>query len=185
MCRRPSGKTANADNGRQTTYGGLMSWKLPNRSRLLSSAAVIGLVVTCSFDTLAIDYTKFCPQKEYVPGVYVCSNFADDFQKNCTAAGQQSWVASVTPRGTPQCDQAPAHAFNVVTAPSCDLAPDLQRYCAVEPQNGQSWCWTQSVAGAGGPSIPSWVMQSVANGIGGALANCVGQGKYASLLTQD
>jgi hypothetical protein len=152
-----------------------MSWTTHNRFHLLLAAsAAINLIGSVGTDAIAANYKQFCPNVQYVDGVYVCSNFATDFQKNCQAAGQQSWVVTVSPRGTPQCNATNGHAFNVVTAPSCDLASDLQRYCAVEPQNGQNWCWTQNV---GSPQIPSWVMQSVVNGTG-ALANCVGQGNY-------
>jgi hypothetical protein len=156
-----------------------MTWKSHNHLRLLlSSAAMISFVVTIGCDALASAYTQYCPTQAYVAGQYVCLNFAEDFQTNCKAASQQSWVITVSPGGSPGCNGVAGHAFNVVTAPSCDLASGLQRYCAVEPQNGNSWCWTQN---AGNPSIPSWVMQSVLAGLngGGAIYACYGGGHYS------
>jgi hypothetical protein len=167
-------------NGRKPTHGGFMTWKSQQRLRsLLSSAALIGLMVTTGYDTAAIDVTKLCPNHAYVAGVYTCLNFAYDFQQNCQAAGQQSWTVTLSlSNGDPQC-AGHGHAFNVVTAPSCDLTSGLQRYCAVEPQTGQNWCWTQN---AGSPSIPSWVMEQVAANMGGAYPYCVAKGLYVYLL---
>jgi hypothetical protein len=161
-----------------------MTWKSQHHLRLLlSSAAMISLVVAISCDARAAGgvYSQYCPAQTYVDGKYVCLNFAQDFQKNCQTAGQQSWIVHLGfTNGDPKCNGLAGHAFNVVTAPSCDLASDLQRYCAVEPQNGKSWCWTQN---AGDPSIPSWVMQNVGANLGGTTSYCVGKGQYLWWLT--
>jgi hypothetical protein len=155
-----------------------MTWKSQHHLRLLlSSAAMISLVVTIGCDALAASsaYSQYCPTQAYVAGQYVCLNFADDFHTSCTSAGQQSWVVIISPGGSPGCNGVAGHAFDIVTAPSCDLASGLQRYCAVEPQNGNNWCWTQN---AGNPSIPSWVVQSVLAGMS-AISSCYSQGYYS------
>jgi hypothetical protein len=149
------------------------------RSQCLLSALAISICLLFSSPHQAVaaasTYSQYCPQMQYVDGVYTCMNFATDFQKNCQAAGQQSNVVYILGEGA--CSKVVGHAFNVVTAPSCDLASGLQKYCAVEPQNGNQWCWTQNATGF--PKLPSWVLQSVAAGLtdGGALAACVGKGK--------
>jgi hypothetical protein len=161
-----------------------MTWRLFKRSDLLSAAAAVlfGLIATFSLDTLAVDYAPLCPNHVYIKGVYTCVNFSADFQKNCQAAGQQSWILQVAVNSTdPTCKGVQGHAMNVVTAPSCDLASGLQRYCVVEPQNGQSWCWTQNANG--NPSVPSWVMQAATTGMG-AFSTCVAKGSYVYYVAQ-
>lgn len=157
-----------------------MKWRLSHSCRVLFAAG-IGLVVACVFDAGAVvNVTKYCPNHAYVDGAYTCLNFATDFQTNCQAAGQQSWIATiVVAPNDPTCAGVIGHAMNVVTAPSCDLTSDLQRYCLVEPQNGNNWCWTQN---SGSPSIPSWVMQAATTGMG-AFAACIVKGSYVYTLT--
>jgi hypothetical protein len=154
-----------------------MTWKSQDRIRIFLSAAFISLVITIGCDTRAQtypNYSIYCPAgKTYVAGKYECLDFSNDFHTNCKAAGQQSWVVSVQGSSAPGCN-VPGHAFDVVTAPSCDLASDLKRYCAVEPQNGNQWCWTQNATGS--PKIPSWILQSVLGN--GALYACYAKGEY-------
>ena len=121
-------------------------------------------------------YSCFCPNKTYVAGQYVCGNFANDFNKNCAAAGIQSctfYIMFNAVNVPPECQIG--HAMNVVPDPNPDLNPGDSHYCAVEPQTGQQWCWPQ--AGSGPPVVPPWILAAVVNNLGPRFVACYNQFK--------
>jgi len=97
---------------------------------------------------------SYCPNQKYVNGVYVCANFANDYQANCKTAGIESWTLAIDPcTGPAQCNGLAGHAMNIVLINNPNNVNT--EYCVVEPQNGANWCWYQS---GGPPVVPSWIM---------------------------
>jgi hypothetical protein len=120
-------------------------------------------------------YSCYCPNKAYVHGQYVCGDFADDFNKNCAAAGIKSCRVSLGFGSdvSPACQALGSHAMNIVNDPNPDLNPQDAHYCAVEPQTGQQWCWPQ--AGGGRPVIPAWIREAMFAHLGPAYQECYKQ----------
>jgi len=125
---------------------------------------------------------SYCPNQTYVNGVYTCVNFSQDYQANCTTAGITSWTLMVFPCSVAQCKGLSGHDMNIVLINNPNSVNT--EYCAVEPQNGDTWCWYQS---GGPPVVPSWIMpllyQSV--GLGACYNACVAAGDTQNIYRID
>ncbi|HLN31830.1 MAG TPA: hypothetical protein VK395_29135 [Gemmataceae bacterium] len=110
---------------------------------------------------------SYCPNQKYVNGVYMCGNFAQDYQANCTTAGITSWTLSLGNCTAPQCNGLDGHALNIVLINNPNNVNT--EYCVVEPQNGNNWCWYQS---GGPPVVPSWIMPLLYQAMGQNYLTC-------------
>lgn len=138
-------------------------------------------------------------QNQYQAGVYVCSDFASDFQAECTANGIQAWTYSFGPDvnsfgnlfsaiisgvildGTPAPPNVACsrHQINIVQMDFSACSKIINRFCAIEPQSGSSYgCWTQA---AGSPSPPQWIINILLAALPGYNA-CVAQYGYYGTL---
>jgi hypothetical protein len=92
---------------------------------------------------------------EYIPGEYMCGDFADDFCEACETAGVPSWkmvFGCGYYRNWHWCagydEPSFYHATNIVEV---DFPGPNRKFCVIEPQsNTEVTCWVS----AGGPTTP-------------------------------
>lgn len=118
------------------------------------------------------EFDQYCPHKQYVKGVYMCLDFSNDFETNCKNGGSRAWtvILSFSGCGYAACSHLNGHAMGI--AQGCPGATVFDRYCAVEPQTGAQWCWSQA-AGPSVPTVPQWIQDQMFSQIGQNYANCV------------
>jgi hypothetical protein len=99
---------------------------------------------------------------QYAHPHYTCGHFATDFLKQATEQHIRSWIVvygisgihSVTINNKQESCSG-GHAVNIVNTDTIGAAAGNSRYCAVEPQNSNTYqCWTQ---GSSTPVVASTV----------------------------